>query len=1250
MRIFRRRTARYILIGVFLSAVAGWGYLQTPHAKKMVLRNFQQQIRMPVAADQVSIGISSIEFRNLTLHEIDGQGKWLQAPRMVVHYPVWDMLIGRTAKKVVVENADVHLRFNKAGDLLTRFPDPAGENTPRAMPNLQLRDARVTVEEEGRSPNSFENINLELVPTDGHLTLSGAIRDPRWGHWTVQGDYELATHSAKLLATLQGEHAVTPELLRKTPFVNQNAWQAIDLSGSTTAKLEVQYDGNQNRASYLMTMRPKEVQVHVPAIHLNFSGASGLVQAYGQQLRLTDISGEAAGGKVKLNAEMDFSGWHDTLRFTTQIQQAALTELPKEWRFPKEVTGKVDAQTDFTVTILRQGGVQTDGRGQATIHQANLNGVPTQPIHLQMQPANGGEFQFVQVIGQPGQPNPLPNDLTKPATPVGKKGLLTRVLRQVSASDGQPLPVGVQRKYLQVNTAFRNINLDELLQALKVNVQVPLRGKVDAEVKLEIPSDDVTEFRNYRVEGKLTSPTLEWEGFKLINVSCNIKVDRGTLFISDLVATVPKVGLFGKTATITGNGQIQLVDEQLFEVKLQVNRLSISQLEKLSMVGELPISLSGEWDISARLHGSMAAGTFFTEGEATCSKVRVKLVVPIDDIRLKWKSDLEQINLQEIALKAFGGTVSGETTIPLSPAAEGKGVLQIKQMDLGKLSLVTNTLAKITMAGVSDGTITIRVPKVVPPQVRGYQVDLQFDGPKLTIQGLPADKVRANAVIANGVADYKVILKAFGGEVELNGRLDPNSEPQQPQQAPPQLMAVPGFPYALPIQQVQTNSQNTKLKDPLRLKLRGINLSELLKISNKIGGVTKLDAEISGELTIREIVKLEIEIPQKDGTVVKKTEERYVGEAALRIDRLHWQNQTISSSGTALVKLTEDEIFIDKINLPVGRGSIRASGVINLDRFDASRMTLNLTKCSTEKALVMVPSLEKNIRTTVDGRINLSVGSEIRGNGVLFARGGTIYGVPVTDLRLPLDFTYSLVSNRGELHFRDANGSTSGGRISGKGELRFPPNLHPTLKLNLEGKNIDIGKAFASAQQYSAVVSGKLELTSRSLDTVNDLDAKFDGTIGRSRPFGLPLLSSLVPFLGFGRDTTTLVEGGEVSARLHKSVWKFDEVTLTGSSLDIYATGEVSLNGNIRAEIAGSTGQARLNLLQSARIQRLSTRTVNEPFTAEGLSNVFGVLANFAVHLEVSGTVTSPVIRIETVKTLSDNAIRFLLLRLAPVR
>jgi hypothetical protein len=311
---------------------------------------------------------------------------------------------------------------------------------------------------------------------------------------------------------------------------------------------------------------------------------------------------------------------------------------------------------------------------------------------------------------------------------------------------------------------------------------------------------------------------------------------------------------------------------------------------------------------------------------------------------------------------------------------------------------------------------------------------------------------------------------------------------------------------------------------------------------------------------------------------------------------------------------------------------------------------VTLTNIPANRLFFMLPELAGRLDVPVDGRLTTTMGREWRGSGVLTASRGKILGVPVSDVRLPIDWVAVPGRGRSEVRLRDVTARAAGGTLQGSMTVNLFNDLPPRLGGDVQFRNVNMSEAFRDAGRVigNLPISGRLAFGADQYRGPDSLTADLRANLGESQPLALPVLSALIPYLGYGRDSSTTITEGDVRAVLGNGVWRVQRLALTGPSLDLYADGTVSNSGRVNLNVVATTrsrpGQAVLQRFNPLTAAVLASRT--QPLNKALLADAVSMLGNYVIYMEVGGTIQAPSVRVNPLRTISEDVARFFLLRL----
>jgi len=1230
-----RRLLRWrLLLSVFVLAlsavlIGGWQYTRSEAAAQLVSRKLEERLGTTAQFDRLSVGVTNTSVSGLKIYEHGAPNAepFVDVGEVKLDLSLLGAIRGESPSAITFRDAHVLLRFDRNGDLKTQLPR-AGSDGPGGLPNIRIESGSLTIRQDGRPESVFQGIDLLLSPTENAVVLSGTVEDAAWGKWTADGVIPTggsASPGRLTFATVGPKH-VTPELLRRVPFVNPNAWVQVGLEGTTSARLDLSFDMVTEHVTYRMTMEPTQTSVNIPSIGLHFTDATGGLTAEGAVVTLTDVRGKGADGDVRLDSRMDFSGKDSVLRFAADLIHMDVRQLPKLWRVPPELEGRLSGKLEFVVTLLESGGTRVEAAGKATISEARLRGRSVPPIELDVQTGPSGELDFRErstAIGKhevlkPMADNPPPPD-AKPANrgKFRRSGLVTSILRLATKVVNPAGAAKEEKSFLHFNVAFRDVDVAELLKSAGIEVPVQVRGKVTVHVQLDIPTESPDDFNAYRMNGTVNAKRLKIDELEVEGISAKLDLRDGKLSVKDFVGRLPALAeASADGGSFQARGELEVGKNYPFRAAVKLDKVALEHVEQLKNILPLSLRLGGEANAHATLEGTLNPVSIRSNGEAEVSKLRVGSI-PADNLTFRWESDDQAFHFHDTYARLFGGEVSGELNIPIREDAPGSGALKLENLDLGELSKSVLAGANLKMEGKAAGTVKLRAPAAGEGESRGAVAELELQAPSLKLQNIPARKIKGTAQFAAGILKYMLTGEALGGQFEVAGQFPP----------PPKKGA------AKP-EEKKTQTPPPKKDSGLdlgRIKLRGMQLSRLWDVLGLKNALGPLDADLSGDfpLTTDDLGRL-------------------VGTGRLRAERIRWGSNDIAATGQAVLRLTSTTATFDEVTMLVGEGVIRGKAAINRTDVNKSEASLTLTSVPIRKLLFLLPEFASRFDLNVDGQLTTTMGRDWRGSAVLTANRGKLYGIPLTDVRMPFDWWMVPDRKRTELKLRDFTATAAGGQLTGRADANFFSDLPPRMGGELTFRNVNLSQAFREAGQVvgNLPLSGKFEFSADQFRGSDDLTARLNAKVGESQPYSLPVFSALLPYVGFSQGSTLTVREGEVRAVLGRGLWRIEKLTLNGSSLDVYAEGTVSTGGRLNLGVAAVARQSIPQLVLNRLIPFAVLTPDSKPFGKYPIADAIALLSSYVVYLDVSGTIESPQVRIETLRTLTEDAARFFLLRL----
>ncbi|HET6573099.1 MAG TPA: hypothetical protein VFG68_05825, partial [Fimbriiglobus sp.] len=583
-----RKVLRVLGIVAGCAAVAvvvarlGFGlYLDSGHAKRLASEQLSALFGGTVRVTDLEAGVGSTAVQVEVMGPpVDGQ----TAPQPIVTGTVRanvspiELAAGDRPTAVSLVNAQVTLRFDKDGSLLTKLPEPQGGSGGK-LPAITVKGASIHLVQEGRPDFRASGIDVSVTDDGQSLKITGKAADPTWKAWTLSGEWSKSGGKGSIVLRTDERVAVNPEMLKAVPFVPAETWDWVVLTGNTTCAVHVTRRPDKS-VGYRVELDPQDTHLTVPPIDLTIIETSGKVVVEDQVVTLTDVAGKTAGGTLRVDSKLDFASTPSVLTFDVKARGLNIPQLPKDWGLPPLDAGRLEGGADLKL-VVKDGKVEPWGRGEADIVGGKLYGGTVEGKITLV--GDGERFRFQrQLAAAPPLSFPPPlGGSTPPPDPLPEAGRGSLVLSPLPASGrgrgrGEALPptltlplkgggngtdlavallslmlqsptsadpaVQSETTYVQANLRLKDIDLAELVRRLEVKLPIRITGRASLDIAAEIPVAQARTLRAYRIKGSLTVPTLGLEDLTLNRVTADIVFRDGVLTLTNLSGEVPRPG------------------------------------------------------------------------------------------------------------------------------------------------------------------------------------------------------------------------------------------------------------------------------------------------------------------------------------------------------------------------------------------------------------------------------------------------------------------------------------------------------------------------------------------------------------------------------------------------------------------------------------------------------------------------------------------------------------------------------------
>lgn len=1357
---------RIFLIGLGILAVlllVGWlaarWYLNSPELVVRVRTELEGAYGGDVKLYALDVGMTSSSLRGIELYERN-QTPWLSVADLRTDLTLVGLAKGRTRLgHVTLRGAKILLRFDKQGKLITEFPDKLMEangkeagltkESVESMPSIDLADSEITLRKEGAPDMVLEKTQATIRRSGDQLVLKASTEGKGWGPWTVDGSVDAETQRVEVTLKSGGVVHVKESMARQVPFVPAAVWDEVQIiEGESPGLVKLGYDLKKNDFHYRVEMEPVRTRGRLPTAEFVGSNLKGKLVIDDNLVQLRGVTGEAYGGRLSADADLDFRGDPMKLAFTgVEVSGLDVSQFPESWKFPKQIRGKLQGKASLEVDIS-EGHITPPAVAEIITAEARpaavglVRAASTAPAlrwQLRTKYRGGGTGKMVDatVFGQPAQ------NLEVSLIP-GPRGFSFGGDRQVGEVAPKPAPVGggmsaaepyrrladwaaasmlaVQEKgpeakaparpaakkeagpqLLNISLKMKDFDLAKFVKDIDLKLPFPVSGTMSFEVKAGIPFNDTKDLKKYRLhgdaqlrdfvmsdlriesaetvidfkEGILTMPTLKgrlppdsttkdaspatftgkaslqveplgdllfdvafdrlplsqvakfvgakqpitgdvsatisgraaakdlkdpsaWQatgkvgservvafGWNLMNTSAFLTLAKGQLTIGDFHATL-------EGAPITGGATVGIAAPYPIQAKVGLAKADLGALQRLVPEFRPPVAVAGVLQTEVHIDGTAQPMKLQASGVTDATDLKVERFT-LKDTHFAWSYGGAQVALKDFRAHLYEGEVFGSATVPLSPAVAGAVDLQVKDVNVGAL---THDVPKVPVKveGKVSGGVKGTLLAVEEGKERQALVHLDLKAPRLRLQNIPTEEVHVAVEYKSGTINYKLEGKGLGGTFELEGD-------------------VP----------TTTGEQGAAEKTPPKghLKIDGVQIGRLLSAFATDGSA----ATYGGRLNVR-----------VDYTQSLKDLWPH-GSGRFTVVDLSYKDTLLAPNLGGELTLQGPKIILKDVTTSFGQGTIRARGAADLRNSELGWFVVDLDNVEAEHLLA--PWLGDTIKGNLRARLRGKLGTEAAGTADVAMDRGSLSGLEVSQLRLPITFRIGLRDTRGEIELRDISAQAGHGQITGRVTFGWDYTAHTEGHIRFSRADVQtLLRQFSSSSSLGGgQMSGRFDFVGHDVRSVNDISGALVAAFEQSQALNIPVLQQIAPFLGVGPSTT--FQKGSLVAHLDRGVLRIKRLSLDGTNLKVFIDGTVTLAGRLNLDVYAKTANLNFNI---PGMQLLSLRVpLAGPVPITVAQEAINFLSNRLIHLTVTGTIHSPMIRIHPLATLTQEAIRYFL-------
>ena len=734
------------------------------------------------------------------------------------------------------------------------------------------------------------------------------------------------------------------------------------------------------------------------------------------------------------------------------------------------------------------------------------------------------------------------------------------------------------------NLLLDRIPLGEVLKAIP-GFAIDARGRVSGKAEFKAPFNTIFDPATWAGTAGLSSDSLTVAGRTAKAVRLGLTVAKGTATLTDAAATVEGI-------PVTATASLGLTGKYPFDAALKTSGTDVTDLRKLVPEAKLPLPVEGVLETESKVNGTLVPFTYTAGGTVKATKLTLGKT-PANHVELKWELTAAHVAVSDLKADVFGGSIGGSADYPFDPKKAGAFNLTFKEVDLGAASaFVPDFPVKVT------GSVTGKVAGTIPPadskQGRVGNLDVDLTAPKLTVQGIPAERLVGKAVVKDGAIDYSLEGKTLGGSFEVKGRYP--GQGKKPDR--------------------KDDRGSLRVSDiDLSLLARTLKMASLAPLRGRVDVTFEYDNDLS------------------------------TGSGRIVVRGLAWGEARVGQELRGVLLLHNGTLELRDFAGSLAGGDLRARARVQVNNPARNFVILAIDRADAKRLLAPIPELNGVIDGDLSIVVRGSLGPEMHGSGTVSIPRGTVSGVEVSEFRVP--FTYAAVpGGYSRLAIQEASSHAGNGQLRGNVTMEWGQVGGARVDGRVTFTNLPLRTISPSLGESGLFgngrITGRFDLSGTNVKSADDLNGALIATLNNTSVKEVPVLQRAVPYLN-PAGLVQPFQAGDVRANLTRGVFRVERLALSNPGAQLFAEGTVTTRGTLDLNVVAHTGQVGPDV-RGLRLLGLRLPAFG-PIPLTLIRDVTDFFSNRTIRLTINGTVSSPVVRVNAAALLGEEAVRFFLTR-----
>lgn len=315
---------------------------------------------------------------------------------------------------------------------------------------------------------------------------------------------------------------------------------------------------------------------------------------------------------------------------------------------------------------------------------------------------------------------------------------------------------------VRTDLRLEDVPLASILQVVPQLESLGDGATISGQVSASAPAEQIQQPAAWSGSGRVSLEGFRFAELPELAASTEFQLAEGLLALRDIQAAAAG-------ADLTGTARLQLVSPFDFTTRLTVKVPNLGVVGQLQLPVDLPLDVAGSLRATANVGGQLVPLTWTARGDVDSPSLAIDQV-QLDRVSLNYVASQQSLQVSDLVVEAYGGTVTGEGSLTAEDALSAR--VSWAQIRGGELLADVLGSLPVPIDLVTGGSVRAAVEVQRIQDLAAWRAAGTLSGSAGSVAAVPVRVTRSTFTLRNAVLRFEEFAARIAAvPVRLDGRV-----------------------------------------------------------------------------------------------------------------------------------------------------------------------------------------------------------------------------------------------------------------------------------------------------------------------------------------------------------------------------------------------------------------------------------------------------------------------------------------------